>query len=49
MEDAFLNQNLRMKSSGSTLREQKRQSRIDPAFALLKLNIDLVFKHPSEL
>jgi hypothetical protein len=25
--------------------KQKRQSRIDPAFALLKLNIELVFKH----
>jgi len=29
--------------------KQKRQIRIDPAFSPLKLNMDLFFKHPSEL
>jgi hypothetical protein len=29
--------------------KQKRQDKINPAFSLLELNIDLVFKHPSEL
>jgi hypothetical protein len=31
------------------IRKTKKAGPFDPAFSLLKLNIDLVFKHPSDL
>jgi len=37
------------KNNISGRKKQKRQSRVDPAFSLLKLNMDFLFKFPSEL